>query len=137
MKMDKNNPWKILEQLADPSISLERKAALETKLKDYPVMLDRLETFRVLQAWPELDAVDRPFVNVRQVMDKIDRMDAMDTVDLEIKRAFPWVAATALAAAVILALVNFEMMGESSDNTLEALFGLTVPTIEETLYADL
>ncbi len=135
--MDKNDSWNLFEELSDPGISLERKAALEAQLNEDPVLRDRLSTFRILQQWPGLDAADRPFVNSRAVMDQILLEKSGNAVDLEIKRTFPWVAAAALAAAVVLAVINIETMGNNAESTLDAVFGLSIPTLEDSLLTDL
>lgn len=135
--MDKNDSWKLLEALSDPGISLERKTAIEAQLNKDPVMRKRLETFRVLQEWPDLDAADRPFVNSRVVMDQILMEKSGTAIDMEIKKAFPWVAAAALVAAVVLAVINIESMADNADTTLDAVFGLSIPTLEDSLMNDL
>lgn len=135
--MDKNECWKLLEELSDPGISLERRTAIEAQLNEDTVLRDRLATFRILQEWPELDAADRPFVNSRAVMDKILMEKSGAAIDIEIKKVFPWVAAAALAAAVVLAFINIETMADNADTTLDAVFGLSIPTLEDTLLTDL
>lgn len=135
--MDKNERWKLLEELADPGTSLERKAVIEAEIEEDPLLREQLATFQVLQEWPGLDAADRPFVNSRAVMDQILMEKSGAAIDLEIKKAFPWVAAAALAAAVVLAYINLETMAGNADTTLDAVFGLSMPTLEDTLLTDL
>lgn len=58
-------------------------------------------------------------------------------LDREIQRVFPWVAAAALAAAVILAWLNLSTLQDPHSHPLDTLFGLPQPTLEESLSANL
>ena len=135
--MDNTDHWKLLEQLADPATSLDQRRDIESRLENDPHLRDQLLAFRVLTSWPALDRADRSESNSADALARMEALFAREAVDDEIKRAFPWVALVALAAAVVLAVINFGTMRDFSNTTLDALLGLPETSIEHTLTANL
>lgn len=129
-----NNNWNILEKLADPSTdSTERKRLLKVVESDTD-LLDQWKAFRVLQQWPQLENQNSMLMDTSDIMLRIRQENSLDA---GIKRTFPYVAAAALAASLILAFVNIGQSDKSSDITLDDVFGLPSPTIENSLLVNL
>lgn len=132
--MNSKNNWSLLEKLSDPTTdSAERKRLLALVESD-AALLNQWKAFRILSKWPELENVASRESDSAAVM---LRMRQENSIDTGIKRAFPYVAAAALAASLILAFVNIGQVEKSSDITLEDVFGLPSPTIENSLLANL
>lgn len=131
-----NNPtnWSIFEKLADPSSTQDERLMLLKQIESDPALLAQWKAFSVLQEWPELENI-APSSNT--VLNKIHSAQNADSFDAGIKQAFPYVAAAALAASVLLAFINIGQTEDVSDITLDDVFGLPQPTIENTLIANL
>ena len=92
--MNNDNNWNLLEKLSDPSASAEERKELLHLVESDPELLKQWKAFRILQQWPELENLEPG----RQDTDGIVlQMEREGTVDMGIKRAFPYVAAVALA----------------------------------------
>ena len=132
--MNSNENWNLLEKLADPSTTTEERKRLLHQVESDTRLLTQWKAFRVLQTWPEQEYLEPVGLETEEFMLRIQHEESVDT---GIKRAFPYVAAAALAASLILAFVNIGQADKSSDISLEDVFGLPSPTIENSLLANL
>ena len=132
--MKNNHNWSILEKLASPATTAEERIKLLRVIESDPVLLDQWKAFRILQKWPNLEQTT-PAIDSEDLV--IARIEEDASLDTGIKRNFPWVAAVALAASVVLVFINIGQREDSSDITLDDVFGLPAPTIENTLLANL
>lgn len=132
--MNNSNNWSILEKLADPASTQDERLKLLQEVEADPGLLAQWKAFSVLQKWPELENVTS---STDVVLDRIHSVQKAESFDLGIKQAFPYVAAAALAASVLLAFINIGQTEDASDITLDDVFGLPQPTIESTLIANL
>ena len=132
--MKSNQNWSILEKLASPGTTAGERIRLLRIVESDPWLLDQWKAFRYLQKWPEFEQTTSAADSEALVMEKIREEASLDT---GIKRNFPWVAAVALAASVVLVFINIGQKEDSSDITLDDVFGLPTPTIENALLANL
>ena len=132
--MKNNQNWSILEKLASPSTTAEERIRLLQVVESDLVLLNQWKAFRVLQRWPELEQTTSAADSEALVMAKIHEEASLDT---GIKRNFPWVAAIALAASIVLVFINIGQTDDTSEITLDDVFGLPTPTIENALLANL
>ncbi len=132
--MNNSTTWSILEKLADPASTQDERIRLLQEIESDPALLAQWKAFSVLQEWPELENVAH---STEGVLDRIQAVQKAESFDAGIKQAFPYVAAAALAASVLLAFINIGQTEDSSDITLDDVFGLPQPTIENTLLVNL
>lgn len=132
--MNNSKNWKILEKLAFPGTTTEERIKLLKVVEADRQLLNQWKAFRVLQRWPELEQVEPNANSTDLVLDKIEQDQSLDN---DIKRTFPWVAAAALAASIVLVFINIGQKEDSSEITLDDVFGLPTPTIENSLLANL
>jgi ferric-dicitrate binding protein FerR (iron transport regulator) len=133
--MPKPDSWNLFERLADPATSPAQRRELESLLARDPRLREGWETFQLLQDWADLEAAAAPAAGLR--FERLEAAFEEAAMDEEMVRWFPWVAVTALAAALILAAINLGTDQQLAAGPLEALFGLPQPSLEETLLADL
>ena len=126
--------WNLLEALRDPATPASQRAAAEAKLAANPQWAELWSTASLLEAWPALEEVTLGAAP-SGVLEVVQAEQSRQALAWELGRAFPFVAAAGLAAALALAALNFMAMRDASNNTLDAVFGLPAPTIDHTLLA--
>jgi len=132
--MKKAHNWSILEKIVSPDTSAEERIRLLRTVESDADLLAQWKAFRVLQHWPVLEQLESRLVGADTVLAVVQEDQSLDT---GIKRNFPWVAAAALVASIILVFINIGKNEDTSNITLDDVFGLPAPTIENTLLADL
>ena len=137
MKPNDPHTWLLLDRLADPSTPAVERDRILSQLQGDPALAGLLHTWRVLKQWPELERSARSSTLSPEQLARLDHELAAEILDREITRAFPWVAAAALAAAVLLAWLNLGNMRETYRNPIDALFGLPQPTLEDSFLVNL
>ena len=135
--MHKPDTWTLLERLCDPSVSPEEKRKLETQLIGDYRLQEHLKTFRILQQWPDLESENRVMESSQAVLGRLEAEWELEAVDRELGRVFPFVAATSLAAAIIIGIINIGAMREFSNDTFDALLGLPQNSIDDIILAEL
>lgn len=132
--MNNTHNWNIFEKLAAPDTPAGERIQLLKFIESNADLLAQWKAFRVLQEWPLLEQLSQKSGSTDVIM---MRVHEVESVDYGIKRNFPWVAAAALAASVVLVLINIGQKEDASDVTLDDVFGLPAPTIENTVLANL
>ena len=134
--MTEAEKWKLLERLADPSTPPAEWQSLMARVNAEADLRQLWRGFRALQQWPqELQRSAAP--DLEPLHHRIrSEMEAL-AVEREMRRAFPWLAAAAIAASVLLGLVNLNRVEDPASNPLDEAFGLPNPSFEASLIADL
>ena len=132
--MNKSTTWSVLEKLADPGSTQDERLKLLREIESDPALLAQWKAFTVLREWPELENFAH---SPGAILDRIHSVQRAESFDAGIKQAFPYVAAAALAASVLLAFINIGQTDDASDITIDDVFGLPQPTIENTILANL
>ena len=138
--MNTPEPWKILERLADPSLSAAERAQLESAYLADPESRERWTAFRQLQDWPELErgaASDSPAAVKGRLLERLWQEREREATDREVTRLFPLFAASALALALTVGLVNMTEFRETASDSIDALFGLPASSVDNELLTQL
>lgn len=135
--MKTNEEWPLFERLADPALLDGERRRLEDLIAADPGSQRRYEAFRLLREWPTLDQMPDSSAARGRLFEKVSAQRESDVTDRELGRLFPVFFGGAVAAALVLAAVNFWHFESLAGGTLEALFGLPDATMESAIVSQL
>lgn len=135
--MKSNEEWPLFERLADPALPDGERRRLEGLIAADPDSQMRYEAFCLLGEWPTLEQMPDSSAARGRLLERISAERESDVTDRELGRLFPAFFGGAVAAALILAAVNFWHFESLSGGTLEALFGLPDETVETAIVSQL
>ncbi|MBK1878703.1 hypothetical protein [Pelagicoccus mobilis] len=135
--MKENEEWQLFERLTDPDLPEEEKLRLEREIASDPEVQARYEAFCILQDWPTLENQESSAAARERLLARIAEEQEDAVTDRELGRLFPIFISGALAAALALAMVNFWEFGDTSEGTLDALFGMPEESEESVIVSQL
>ncbi|MDQ8181272.1 hypothetical protein [Pelagicoccus sp. SDUM812005] len=135
--MNDEQAWKQFERLADPELPAGERAALESEIEGDPKLLARYEAFLALSAWPQVEPALEGEAARARLFDELARDREEELVAVNLGKLFPVFLGSAVAAALVLGLLNILQFETLSGDMWEALFGLPAETIESTIVSQL
>lgn len=135
--MKDNEEWHLFERLADPELPEAQRQRLESQIAADPRLQARFAAFRVLSDWPLLERDPECSAASDTVLARLVEEDAGRVAERELGRLFPVFISGALAAALALAMINFWEFGATSDDALDALFGMPEVSVETVIVSQL
>lgn len=135
--MNDTEAWILFERLADSGLPMDERRRLEAQVAAAPELTARLEAFRSMSEWPLLEKSQAEEAVCSRALQSLSADLESRLLAFDLGRLFPLFFGGAVAAALVLGLVNFWQFYEFADGTWDALFGLPAESIETALLGQL
>lgn len=135
--MNDQEIWTLFERLADEGLSAEDRTRLEAQVAGDPELSARFEAFRTLSDWPQLERLPNEVAARNRVYQSFVQDRDEGLVSLDLSKLFPIFFGGAVAAALVLGVLNFWQFCELAGGTFEAAFGMPAESIETVIVSQL
>tara|TARA_B110000037_G_scaffold176072_1_gene200891 strand:- start:422 stop:829 length:408 start_codon:yes stop_codon:yes gene_type:complete len=127
----------LFERLSDLELPLEERMDLERLIATEPELSERYATYRLLEEWAELESQTCAVGARSEIYESLLKEKESDLADRELGRLFPIFLGGALAASLVVALLNFWQFSDTSAGSVEALFGIPAESMETIIVSQL
>ncbi|MBD5780918.1 hypothetical protein IEN85_15570 [Pelagicoccus sp. NFK12] len=135
--MNDEQAWKQFERLAAPDLSERERAELEAEIEKNPKLAKRLQAFRAMNAWAQMEPPVAEVEARERLFSELDRDRESQMVEAGLGKLFPVFMGGAVAAVLVLGALNVWQFDALSGDLWEALFGLPSETIETAIVSQL
>lgn len=135
--MNTNEEWLLFERLADPEVSVEERVRLEGLIAASPESLKRYRAFQSMAEWQNLEPVPDSTAARSRLFATLAKGSEAEVTERELGRLFPMFFGGALAAVLVVALLNIWQFDDISGDAWGALFGIPAESVEIVIVSQL